>query len=296
MALSFRAGAALARTEHFAETGGDDGHGFPELDCVRHLLAANTLAAAELRAARLGVGADRVLIASGALSEEVYLRALAASLGVAFEPLDGVPRAHCPIDSDRLIESAAAGLLPLSVDDDLFLVVTPRGKAARQILTLIADNPARARRFRLTTAERLNRFVLRCAGKKLASRASDHLRQKWPALSAAPPRRRGNILPLAILATLPLAGAVLAPAATALTFNVMLATVFLAWLGLRLAGVVTKSKPQTPSPQLTDAGLPVYTVISALYREAASVNGLLSAIERLDYPGIMAQTPQAVRR
>jgi cellulose synthase/poly-beta-1,6-N-acetylglucosamine synthase-like glycosyltransferase len=35
---------------------------------------------------------------------------------------------------------------------------------------------------------------------------------------------------------------------------------------------------------MTDAELPVYTIISALYREAASVDGLLSAIERLDYP------------
>jgi cellulose synthase/poly-beta-1,6-N-acetylglucosamine synthase-like glycosyltransferase len=35
---------------------------------------------------------------------------------------------------------------------------------------------------------------------------------------------------------------------------------------------------------MTDAELPVYTIISALYQEAASVDGLLSAIERLDYP------------
>jgi hypothetical protein len=48
--------------------------------------------------------------------------------------------------------------------------------------------------------------------------------------------------------------------------------------------------------RLTDESLPVYTVISALYREAASVDGLLTAIERLDYPGIMAQAPQAISR
>ena len=33
-----------------------------------------------------------------------------------------------------------------------------------------------------------------------------------------------------------------------------------------------------------DGALPVYTVICALYQEATSVDGLLSAIERLDYP------------
>ena len=105
-------------------TGGADR--FPEIDCVRPLLAANVLAAAEQRAAALGVGADRVLIAAGALSEETYLRALGETLGVAFEPLDGVARALCPVNDARLIESAAAGMLPLAIDDDLFLVVAPR--------------------------------------------------------------------------------------------------------------------------------------------------------------------------
>ena len=36
-------------------------------------------------------------------------------------------------------------------------------------MRLIEENPARARRFRFTSAERLNRFVLRYAGKTLAA-------------------------------------------------------------------------------------------------------------------------------
>lgn len=49
----------------------------PELDCVRHLLAPAVFAMAELRAAEVGVGADRVLIAQGPIDEETYLKALA---------------------------------------------------------------------------------------------------------------------------------------------------------------------------------------------------------------------------
>ena len=223
----------------------DRGHGepgrFPEIDCVRPLLAADVLAAAEQRAAALGVGADRVLIASGRLSEETYLRALAERLDVAFEPLDGIARALCPIDDERLIESAAAGLLPLAIDDELYLVVAPRGTAARRIIAMIEDTPARAQRFRFTSAERLNRFVLRYAGTALAARASERLQQTWPMLSAAPPRWRGNIVPAAMLGLSTLAAAVVAPATTALVFEVMLAAVFLAWLGLRLTGVFVGS-------------------------------------------------------
>lgn len=278
MAFGVRA-ATAARVTALRDAGD-----FPELDCLRDLIAADVLDDAGQRAAAIGVGADRVLICAGALSEEIYLRALGNSLGVAFEPLDGVARAQCPIDGERLIEAAAAGLLPLTVDDDLAVVVAPRGTAARQILRLIDENPARARRFRFTTAERLNRFVLRYAGKRLATRASDRLKQKWPMLSAAPPRWRGSAVPAATFAILSIASAVFAPAATMLIFEVLLAAVFLAWLGLRLAGVFVGATPQDAASGPSDATLPVYTVISALYREAASVNGLLSAIERLDYP------------
>jgi hypothetical protein len=292
MMLRLRSGAAPLRSDDFAEADRRDNPCFPEIDCLRALLSADVLAAAGQRADAVGVGADRVLIASGALSEETYLRARGDTLGVEFEPLDGVPRAQCPIDNERLIESGAAGLLPLTVDDSLYLVVAPRGGAARQILRLIEDNPSLAQQFRFTTAERLDRFVLRCAGTALVARASDRLRQKWPALSAAPPRWRGNIVPSGLLGLLLVAAAVLAPAATMHGFELVLAAVFLAWLGLRLTGVFVDTAERQAPPGLPDPELPVYTIISALYREAGSVNGLLSAIERLDYPGIMAQTPQ----
>ena len=167
MASGIRAEAAIARSREAVGaatdnpltgprttefTGAGDARHFREIDCVRPLLALDVLIAAEQRAAAIGVGADRVLIAGGALSEESYLRALGERLGVAFETLDGIPRALCPIDDARLIEAAAAGLLPLAVDDDLCLVVAPRGSATRRIMRLIEDSPARARRFRFTSA------------------------------------------------------------------------------------------------------------------------------------------------
>jgi hypothetical protein len=103
----------------------------PELACVRHLLGADVLAAAQDRAAEVGVGGDRVLIAGGAIGEEDYLRALGESLGVGFEPLDRLPRQLCPVDNQWLIEAAAQGMLPISENDDMTLVLAPRGTAAR---------------------------------------------------------------------------------------------------------------------------------------------------------------------
>lgn len=51
------------------------------------------------------------------------MRALTDALGVICEPLDDMPRAFCPLNDERLIESAAAGMLPLVIKDELYLVV-----------------------------------------------------------------------------------------------------------------------------------------------------------------------------
>jgi hypothetical protein len=261
----------------------------PELDCLRGTLAPGLLADAKDRANALGVSADRVLIASGAVSEEVYLRTLGKYLRVSFEPLDEISRALCPINDERLIESAAAGLLPLMPDGNLSLVVAPRGIAARRISEMIADNPRLARRFRFTTTERLSRFVLRCAGRTLAARASGELKRAWPTLSAAPPRWPGHLMPIVFAGPISLAAFLLAPTATVHATEILLATIFLAWLGLRLLAAFIGSGLREHGGDTGDTkeeALPVYTVIAALYREAACVDGLLLAIERLDYPAL----------
>lgn len=287
MASGGRGGAAVARVRETVRqrphTAGES-DAFPELDCVRALLAPRVLAAAQDKAAASGVGADRVLIASGALSEEDYLHALSEALGVAFEPLDGIARDQCPLDDERLIESAAAGLLPLAEGDEIRLVVAPRGTAARRLIGLFADDPAQARRFRFTSAERLDRFVLHHAGKAISARASEQLTRTWPMLSAAPSRRRRTAFALAVAGVSAFTAIALAPTATLFVCELTLAAVFLSWLGLRLFCATLDSPKPEPGPELTCDALPVYTVMSALYREAASVNGLLSAIEKLDYP------------
>ena len=80
------AAAAGPSTDPSAADSGARQAGGPPIDCIRALMAADVIDDAERRAAALGIGADRVLIAAGKLSEETYLRALGESLGVIFEP------------------------------------------------------------------------------------------------------------------------------------------------------------------------------------------------------------------
>jgi hypothetical protein len=44
---------------------------------------------------------------------------------------------------------------------------------------------------------------------------------------------------------------------------------------------------------LNDAELPIYSILVPLYREAHMVARVAAALKSLDYPGLMAQTPQA---
>ncbi len=256
----------------------------PEIDCLRGRLAAKAIDAAEDRATRIGVGADRVLITAGTVSEESYVRSLSRALGVDFEPLDGIARAQCPIDDDRLIEAGAAGLLPIESDGALSLVVAPRGTAARRIVRLLENYPNLKARFRLTSAERLNRFVFRYGAKRIGTLAAEQLFTAWPNLSAAPRRRRGNIAPVTSIAlVVPLAFATVMAQSIAVA-QVLLTTLFLAWLALRLVGTFIHRPKPGPPFHIRDDELPVYTIIAALYREASSVDGLLAAFEQLNYP------------
>ena len=259
---------------------------YPELDCVRGRLPPAALAYAIRRAERLGIGADRALIAARLIDEEAYLQALGRQLGIAFEPLDGTPRASCPLDDKALLAKAATGLLPLCDGDGapVVIVVSPRSTAARGLIRLIAENPASAVRFRLTTTERFNRFVMHAARDALIANATHDLKDRWPMLSARSRYRRRALLSMAAVLAPLLAAAILAPVAMLTTLELLLSAVFLAWLALRLTGAFIRVRSPPPGRDMPDSSLPVYTVIAALYREATSVSGLLAAIERLDYP------------
>jgi len=280
-----RAAAASGAPGPVSTASDRDTEGFPELDCVRGLLPTPALAWAARRAERLSIGAERSLIAARLIDEETYLRLLGRKLGVAFEPLDDVPRARCPLDDKALLAKAATRLLPLSGDEGApaVIVIAPSGTAVRGLIRLIENDPASAGRFRLTTAERFNRFMMRIGGDALIATATDGLKERWPMLSARSWIGRRSILRLTVVAAFATVAAVLAPTVTLTAVELMLSAVFLAWLMLRLAGACCGERPRreiaTP-----DCALPVYTVLAALYREAKSAPGLIAAIERLDYP------------
>ena len=258
-------------------------HGFPEIDCIRNILPRRVIAAAEHRARNIGLGADSVLICADAITEEAYLTALSASLGTSFEPLDRVPRAACPLTDYQLIQAAAAGILPLRQSGGLVWIVAPRSLTARRLADLGQPRPQWPPSFRLTSSERLLRFVMQHAQHALARRATDELRRSRPLMSNAPRRRGASRAAAAALTFLMVIAAAFVPMAIDVVAAALCA-VFLAAAALRLFSAGLAAKPPEPRPRTPDVELPIYTVICPLYGEARMVEGLIAAIRALDYP------------
>ncbi|MGE3159987.1 MAG: glycosyltransferase family 2 protein [Xanthobacteraceae bacterium] len=255
---------------------------FPEIDCIRRLFPWQTIARAERRADEIGVGADRVLIAAGLISEERYLAALAGWLGVGYLPLEDVPRAACPLADLRLIDAARGGVLPLNLADGLVWVLAPRHLGARTLARLVSRSPHLARRIRLTSNEQFSRFVARHGEAALGVIADRTLLTRWPQFSAARRRRRPSFV-FVMTALIGIAACTLFPDPSRIAIEAALAFGFLAWLALRVIGSFL-TPPVVRPVRIDDARLPVYTIIVALYREAAAVEDLVGALRALDYP------------
>ena len=254
----------------------------PELDCVRHLLSPATIALAELRSAEVGADADRVLIAQGLLGEEAYLTALSAALGTPFEPLDGTPRDACPLNDSDLLQAAATGLLPLEISGESKLVVVPLLVGSRRLVGMVTPGSDVARRMQIASAAGLQQFVTRHAADEIEHRAAGALRAEHPELSAGAAGARAGLF--AAIAAATASATLISPSVGLVALEWAFGLVFFAWTGLRLLGISSSRENRPPKPVTPDHELPVYTIIVALYREAAAVRSLLAAIRQLNYP------------
>ncbi len=247
---------------------------------MRHRISPGVLAAAELRSAEIGTGADRTLVAAGAITDDDYARALAHTLGVVFDSLERAVRADAP-SLDLVIQAARTGMLPLRTADGDVLVIAPQAYAARHVTKFIANHPEYSNRIRLTTRSCIERFIRLHAPVALAQNAAYSLRDTQPEFSAAHRARRGWLIPAGIACLL---AALVFPSNAALAFEVLIAFIFLGWIALRLLGALTTGMMPKPKIRPGEDRLPVYTVIVALYREAATFPDLVRSLAALDYP------------
>ena len=224
------------------------------------------LAHAAEAARRAGTDAATALLYAGLMDEASYYRALARTLGLPF--LDGpIPFGAGLRHPDCLIDGRA----PLAPGACAASVFAPRGTAIADLLA--GRIPLRG--LALTAPGHLRAAVFGAMPGVIAAEALG--RRPHPA--APGPVLLVLALGLAALACLHLA----APPLPALAITLGLQILVLALTAIRLAAPVF-DPPRIEAPPLSDADLPVYTILVPLYREGRVVPRLLRALAALDYP------------
>jgi cellulose synthase/poly-beta-1,6-N-acetylglucosamine synthase-like glycosyltransferase len=230
------------------------------------------------------MGADRVLICADAITEDAYLQALAASLGTSYDRLDTLRRADVPLSDSDLIRAATAGLMPIREAGRIVWMIAPSCWAARRLADPHRPVQRWINSFRLTSSDRLQRFIAQHVEAALGRRAAYHMRRTLPVFSNAAPLHIGKSVAAATIAILVLTTLAFYPATTIGIFSVLLCAIFLAAAALRLSSALYKQPAPERPFRSSDSELPIYTIICALYREEKVVNKLVAAIRALDYP------------
>ncbi len=230
------------------------------------------LAAARIGEA-LGVSPEQVMLREGWISERAYYRALAGWLGLPFddEPFQTGEGVHYP-------QSIVTGL---SQRADGVWISAPEG---RRIDTLAffrrRSSPIRVH---ITTPSNLRVSVERAFASAAAQRASRELAcrdQQSCAIGKPTWAQTGwlGVFLAVILFTLFGSGPV----------HFIVSSCICALIGaaivLRLMAIAKSARPPFAYELPSDDGLPVYTVIVALHREAGVARKLVGALDALDYP------------
>jgi hypothetical protein len=140
------------------------------------------------------------------------------------------------------------------------------------------------RSFRLTSSERLRQFVVQHGQRALGRRAADDLRHNAPLFSNAPAASGRQSIAKPVRALFAFLFFALAPVAMIEALSGSICALFLAAAILRLWSACFAGAERARSERIDDARLPIYTIICALYREAAVVENLVAAIRALDIP------------
>jgi hypothetical protein len=173
-------------------------------------------------------------------------------------------------------------MLPLTVHGNTKVVVAPRELTVRGLLDAIERTPDIKPRIRITSDARLQKFIADRAGDALGQMAAESLRAKRPELSAGTGQRRSIVTAAAVAGIAVFA--LTAPGIAGLAMETILGLIFLAWTLLRLLGILSLRSVRRATQPIPDNQLPVYSIVVALYREAAAAGDLVAALRKLNYP------------
>ncbi|MCV3765924.1 glycosyltransferase [Rhizobium sp. TRM95796] len=238
----------------------------------------------ERRATLSGATLEQELLSDGRVREDAYYGALARGLGLPF--MDNVPPAllaDCAaIDTQltrpRIIRCRRPDGSPLTVIvPELLRLFEERAQFERA--------PRLREQFAVTTPSALRAAVRETGRLRRAEQAAFGLARAHPDISAHEVLSKGQKVAAAILLALVFVMLAVHPVSTAYGLHLLFSMLFCIMLLLRLAALKAgaplnrrQNFPADPGPT------PVYTVLAALYDEAAVVGQLIERLNGLNWP------------
>ena len=247
-------------------------------------LSKPLISAMLVRAGKHGTTLETELLASGALSPDIYYEGLAELLGLPFaRTLDAAEVEDLPGADTQLVEPVAVRLRPRGRPP--MTAIVPSATRLSEITARLELAPTLRQVMVATTPAALRAALWQAGHARRLRETNEKLFSAAPEASARITMwgRQGFYLGVAL--TLLLMLLVIAPSQILLFLHVVLGLFFLATVLIRLYALVAKWRETWRARPLAPLGQrPVYSVFVALYREAAVVPQLVATLDRIEWP------------
>jgi cellulose synthase/poly-beta-1,6-N-acetylglucosamine synthase-like glycosyltransferase len=233
---------------------------------------------------RHGSTLTRELIANGLLNETAYYEALAVELGLRFvKTLDCNSLVLLPGHTLPPLRTAATvkTLLP---SGETVLLIAPDDRQLAVLEESLRRSPELRRSVCLTTPAELDRALIQRLTEGNLEKVVFGLKNLMPSFSAFQVTTGTQGIVLGIVLTMLPYCAWYWPWETLLSFHVLATLVFAACVFMRGRAAVRLSPQSIGQLPPADGPYPIYTVITAVYREASVVPQLVSQLMALNWP------------
>ena len=181
------------------------------------------------------------------------------------------------VAGQRAASAVAAGMIRLT-DGRIAVVPTPR------VAAKLSTNPPPPERLAIATRQTLMDLAVRADGAALARSAAEDLADRQPHFSARQGASGWQIAVATLIATLLGLSALGRESAASVALLFVATLFFLALAVARLCLILTPVPTVRSGRRHRDEALPIYSVLIPAYREDEALEGLIPALEALDYP------------
>jgi cellulose synthase/poly-beta-1,6-N-acetylglucosamine synthase-like glycosyltransferase len=257
------------------------------IDRLHRLDVDDQVIAASLERAELtGSWLVHELMSSGQLSAQAYYRQLAEDLGVEYASTIDVRRIVKEASATAFRVGRSAQVCCREKDGRLVIYAAPDNISESVILNTIQRFPAKSSTFRIVEPSTVQDALAKLQSTQSAQAAASKLYLQTPHMSAKFTLVSWQAFLLGVFAALLPTAFLLKPWETFTIFHWLVTLIFSITIATRLAafyGLVNKKEGPRPDHQ-SETPFPVYSVLVALYKEAAVVPQIVRSMSRLDWP------------